>query len=138
MKVAAAHSLTALAKQDVPDSVLCAYNLDRLRFGPNYIIPKPFNPRMLLWEAPTVAKAAMESGAARISIDLDEYPSQLALRQGKDKQVRQFIIHKATQNPKRVVFGEGEEPKIIRAAAQIVESKIGIPILLGRPDAIQA
>jgi malate dehydrogenase (oxaloacetate-decarboxylating)(NADP+) len=138
MKVAAAHALAELTKQDVPDSVLHAYNLDRLRFGPEYIIPKPFDPRVLLWEAPAVAKAAMESNAARISIDLEKYQSQLALRLGKGEQVRQFIIHKATQSPKRVVFGEGEEPKIIRAAAQMIETKIGSPILLGRPDVIRA
>jgi malate dehydrogenase (oxaloacetate-decarboxylating)(NADP+) len=138
MKVAAAHALAELSKQDVPDSVLHAYNLDRLRFGPEYILPKPFDPRVLLWEAPAVAQAAMESNAARISLDLDEYKTQLALRQGKGEQVRRFIIHKATQDPKRVVFGEGEESKVIRAAAQIIESRIGTPILLGRPEFIRA
>ena len=138
MKVAAAHALADLAKQDVPDSVLRAYNLDRLRFGSEYIIPKPFDPRVLLWEAPAVAKAAMGSNAARISIDLEHYQTELALRLGKGEQVRQFIIHKAIQDPKRVVFGEGEEPKVIRAAAQIIETKIGIPVLLGRPDIIRA
>jgi len=138
MKVAAAYALAELTKQDVPDSVLRAYNRDRLRFGPEYIIPKPFDRRVLLWEAPAVAKAAMESDAARISIDLDEYRNQLTLRQGRGEQVRQYIIHKAIRDPKRVVFGEGEEPKVIRAAAQMIESKIGTPILLGRPDLIRA
>ncbi len=137
MKVAAAKSLAALTKEDVPDSVLHAYNLDRLRFGPDYIIPKPFDPRVLLWEAPAVAGAAMETGVARIQIDLDTYREELALRQGKGARVRQLILNKARQAPKRVVFGEGEEDKIIRAAAQVIDEGIGEPILLGRPEVIQ-
>jgi malate dehydrogenase (oxaloacetate-decarboxylating)(NADP+) len=137
MKVAAAKALAALTKEDVPDSVLHAYNLDRLRFGPDYIIPKPFDPRVLLWEAPAVAGAAMETGVARIEIDLDSYREELALRQGKGARVRQLILNKARQAPKRVVFGEGEEDKIIRAAAQVIDEGIGEPILLGRPEVIQ-
>ncbi|MDF1499159.1 MAG: NADP-dependent malic enzyme [Anaerolineales bacterium] len=136
MKVAAAYALAALAKEDVPDSVLHAYNLERLKFGPEYIIPKPFDPRVLLWEAPAVADAAMQSGVARKQIDLDEYREELALRRGEGARVRQFIVNKARQDPKRVVFAEGEEPKIIRAAAQVIEEGIGRPILLGRPAAI--
>lgn len=138
MKVAAARSLAALAKQDVPDSVLHAYDLESLRFGPEYIIPKPFDPRVLLWESPAVAQAAMESGVARIAIDLDEYRHQLSLRQGKGMRVRQFILNKARQSPKRVVFGEGEETKIIRAAVRVREEGIAQPILLGRPAVIAA
>jgi malate dehydrogenase (oxaloacetate-decarboxylating)(NADP+) len=138
MKVAAAHALAALAKQDVPDSVLHAYDLQSLRFGPEYIIPKPFDPRVLLWESPAVAQAAMESGVARIAIDLDEYRHQLSLRQGKGMRVRQFILNKARQSPKRVVFGEGEETKIIRAAVRVREEGIAHPILLGRPAIIAA
>jgi malate dehydrogenase (oxaloacetate-decarboxylating)(NADP+) len=136
MKVAAARALADLAKQDVPDSVLHAYDLESLKFGPDYIIPKPFDPRVLLWEAPAVARAAMESGVARIQIDLDEYRQALALRQGKGEFVRHFIINKARQAPKRVVFGEGEETKIIRAAARVLEEGIGSPILLGRPAVV--
>jgi len=138
MKVAAARSLAALAKQDVPDSVLHAYGLERLRFGPEYLIPKPFDPRVLLWESPAVAQAAMETGVARISIDLDEYRHQLSLRQGKGMRVRQFIVNKARQSPKRIVFGEGEERKILRAAARVAEEGIGRPILLGRPAIVAA
>ena len=136
MKVAAAQALARLAKQDVPDSVLHAYDLESLRFGPEYILPKPFDPRVLLWESPAVAQAAMETGVARISIDLDEYRHQLSLRQGKGMRVRQFIVNKARQAPKRVVFGEGEETKILRAAARVAEEGIATPILLGRPAVI--
>jgi len=136
MKVAASRALAELAKQDVPDSVLRAYDLERLKFGPEYIIPKPFDPRVLLWEAPAVAGAAMETGVARITIDLDEYRDQLALRQGKGASVRQLIMNEARKSPKRVVFGEGEEDKIIRAAVQVIEEGIGEPILLGRPDVV--
>jgi len=133
MKVAAAQALARLAKQDVPDSVLHPYDLESLRFGPEYILPKPFDPRVLLWESPAVAQAAMETGVARISIDLDEYRHQLSLRQGKGMRVRQFIVNKARQAPKRVVFGEGEETKILRAAARVAEEGIATRILLGRP-----
>ena len=136
MKTAAAHALAALAKEDVPDSVLQAYNVDRLKFGPDYIIPKPFDPRVLLWEAPAVAEAAMASGAARIQIDLDAYREELAQRQSKGARVRQYIMNKARKSPKRIVFGEGEEPKIIRAAVQVIEEGVGHPILLGRPDVV--
>jgi len=138
MKVAAARALAALAKQDVPDSVLHAYDLKSLRFGPEYILPKPFDPRVLLWESPAVAQAAMASGVARIAIDLDEYRHQLSLRQGKGMRVRQFILNKARQSPRRIVFGEGEETKIIRAAVRVREEGIARPILLGRPAVIAA
>jgi len=139
MKVAAAHALSQLAKEDVPDSVLRAYGLESLRFGPEYILPKPLDPRVLLWEAPAVAKAAMESGAARRMLDLDEYREQLAFRQGMGEQVRYFIIQKAQSCPvkKRLVFAEGEEGKIIRAAARVSDEGIGRPILIGRRDVIQ-
>ncbi|HET7010650.1 MAG TPA: NADP-dependent malic enzyme [Anaerolineales bacterium] len=136
MKTAAAHALAELAKQDVPDSVLHAYGLDSLKFGPEYIIPKPFDPRVLLWESPAVAEAAMETGAARLTIDLEAYRRELALRQGKGMRVRQFILNKARQSPRRIVFGEGEETKIIRAAVQVSEEGIAQPILLGRSEVV--
>lgn len=138
MKIAAAHSLAELAKQDVPDSVLHAYDLVSLRYGPDYIIPKPFDPRVLLWEAPAVARAAMESGVARVKIDIERYREELTLRQGLGARVRYYIMNRARQAPKRVVFGEGEETKILRAAAQVLEEGIGQPILLGRPQVIEA
>ncbi len=138
MKVAAARALAALTKEDVPDSVLKAYGLTSLRFGPDYLIPKPLDPRVLLWEAPAVAQAAMESGVARIQIDLDRYREQLEARLGKGWAVMRTIINKARRAPKRIVFGEGEEPKVIRAAAQVEEEGIGYPILLGREEVIKA
>jgi malate dehydrogenase (oxaloacetate-decarboxylating)(NADP+) len=121
----------------VPDSVLKAYGLSSLRFGPEYIVPKPIDPRVLLWEAPAVAQAAMESGVARKTIDLVKYREQLEARQSKGRELMRTIINKAKTNPKRIAFGEGEDPKIIRAAAQIEEDGIGHPILLGNREAIE-
>ena len=139
MKFAASEALAALTKQDVPDSVLRAYGLSSLKFGRDYIIPKPFDPRVLLWEAPAVAEMAMKTGVARKKIDIEEYKEQLAYRQGKGEQVRYFFQNQARSSggTKRVVFAEGEEPKVIRAAAQITDEKIGIPVLLGRPEVVQ-
>ena len=139
MKLAAARALADLAKQDVPDSVLRAYGLERLHFGPEYIIPKPFDPRVLLWEAPAVAKAAMETGVARRHIDIEAYREELALRQGKAEYIRHFFINSAkTVRPrKRVALAEGEEPKIVRAAAILHDEGIAEPILIGRKEIIQ-
>jgi malate dehydrogenase (oxaloacetate-decarboxylating)(NADP+) len=137
MKIAASKALAALAREDVPDSVLKAYGVESLRFGPDYIIPKPLDPRVLLWEAPAVAKAAMETGAARIHIDIEEYKEKLEARLGKSREVMRIIINKAKANPKRVVYPEGEENKIIRAAAIVMEEGIARPILLGREEVIR-
>lgn len=138
MKVAASRALAALTKEDVPDSVLRAYGLESLKFGPDYIIPKPLDPRVLLWESPAVAKAAMETGAARRTIDIHEYREQLAFRQGIGEQVRYYIMNKAKASTpkKRIVFAEGEETKIIRAASQVADEGIGTPILVGRESVI--
>lgn len=138
MKFAASQALANLAREDVPDSVLRAYGADNMKFGREYIIPTPLDPRVLLWEAPAVAKTAMETGVARKKIDIDEYREQLAYRLGKGEQIRYFIMNKAraSKGEKRVVFGEGEETKIIRAAAQIVEEEIATPVLIGRPEVI--
>jgi malate dehydrogenase (oxaloacetate-decarboxylating)(NADP+) len=136
MKLAATHALAALAREDVPDSVLKAYNLETLKFGPDYIIPKPFDPRVLLWEAPAVAEAAMRTGVARRQINLDTYREQLEARLGKGWELMRHIINKARSDPKRVVFGEGEEPRTIRAAAAIEEQGIGRAVLLGRPEVV--
>jgi malate dehydrogenase (oxaloacetate-decarboxylating)(NADP+) len=138
MKVAAAEALAALAREDVPDAVLRAYNLESLRFGPDYILPKPFDPRVLLWVAPAVAGAAMASGAARRKVDLEAYRRQLEARLGRGWELMRTIITKAQGDPKRVVFGEGEEARIIRAAAAIEAQGIGQPVLLGRKKAIRA
>lgn len=137
MKVAAARALAALAHEDVPDSVLQAYGVSSIKFGREYLIPKPLDPRVLLWESPAVAEAAMKTGMARKNIDLDEYREQLAARQGQGQRVRRFIMNKAKAAPKRIVFGEGEESKIIRAAALIEDDGIGKPILLGHADVIR-
>ncbi|MCX7838436.1 MAG: NADP-dependent malic enzyme [Anaerolineae bacterium] len=136
MKIAAARALAALAKEDVPDSVLKAYGLDALCFGPDYIVPKPIDPRVLLWEAPAVAQAAIESGVARKTLDLVKYREQLEARLGRGRELMRAIITKAKSNPKRIVFGEGEEPKVIRAAMQVQDEGIGYPILLGRREVI--
>ncbi len=138
MKVAATHALAQLTREDVPDSVLRAYGLDSLRFGPDYIVPKPLDPRLIECLPPAIAKAAMETGAARKQIDLDEYREQLAVRLGKGEQVRHFLTHCAQRSggTKRIVFAEGEEPKILRAAVRLVHEQIALPVLLGRPDVI--
>ena len=138
MKLAAVRALAALTKEDVPDSVLRAYNKESMKFGREYIIPAALDPRVLLWEAPAVAQAAMETGVARKIIDIDEYRQQLAFRQGKGARVRHLIMNKAKSDggKKRIVFAEGEEQKIIRAAAQVADEQIGVPILLGNPERI--
>lgn len=138
MKFAASKALANLTKEDVPDSVLRAYGVDSMKFGTDYIIPKPLDPRVMIWESPEVARAAMETGVARKPIDLDEYKEKLAYRLNKGEQIRYFIMNKAkaTKTKKRVVFGEGEESKIIRAAYQVQEEGIATPILLGNPEVI--
>jgi len=137
MKIAASHALADLAKEDVPDSVCKAYGVERIAFGREYIIPKPFDPRVLLWEAPAVAKAAMDTGVARIKVDLDKYREQLEARLGRSREMMRFVINKAIRKPKRVVYPEGEEDKVLRAANIVVQEKIAKPILLGRPEFIK-
>ena len=138
MKLAATHALADLTKEDVPDSVMRAHGVDSMRFGPNYIIPSPFDSRVLTWEAPAVAKAAMETGVARIQIDLDSYRDQLEARLGRGREVMRSVIVRAKKDAKRIVFPEGEEVKILRAAQRLVDEEIAKPILLGRPDVIRA
>jgi len=132
MKIAACMALANLAKEDIPDSVIRAYGGKRIEFGKEYIIPKPFDPRVLLWEAPAVAKAAMESGVAHYPItNFEAYRDSLEARLGKSREVMRFFIHKAQAAPKRIVFPEGEEEKILRAAQIIIDEKIAQPILIG-------
>src|SRR5271169_3907699 len=138
MKLAATRALAALAKEDVPDSVCHAYGVDRIRFGPEYIIPKPFDPRVLVWEASAVARAAMETGVARTPVDLTEYRERLERLLGKAHEIMRTIIRKAAARPRRVVFPEGENEKILRAAHILVEENIAQPILLGDEKIIQA
>ncbi len=138
MKLAATHALAALAKEDVPDSVLRAYGVSRLQFGPEYIIPKPFDPRVLIWVSSAVAEAAMQSGVAQVNVDINEYREQLQQRLGRTYAVMQNIRVRAKAAPRRIVFSEGEHEKIIRASVQLVEENIAHPILLGRPAVIES
>ncbi len=136
MKLAAARALAALAHSDVPDSVLKAYGVDSMLFGPDYILPKPVDPRVLLWVAPAVAEAAMAEGVARKQVSVTAYREELESRLGKDWALMRTIFNKARSGPKRIIFAEGEAAKIIRAAAEIEAQGIGEPILLGREDVI--
>jgi len=109
----------------------------RLQFGREYLIPKPFDPRVLMWEASAVAEAAMQTGAAQEPVDLDTYRAELERRLGKAYQVSRAMIHKAQVNPKQVVFPEGENEKILRACHMLAEERIGNPILLGDAEKIR-
>ncbi len=133
MKMAATRALAELAKESVPDSVSALYGLSNVQFGPEYLIPFPFDPRVLLWVAPAVAWAAVASGVAGHFIELDAYRDQLEGRLGQARGVMRGLIMRAHRNPKRVVFPEGEDPKVIRAAHILSEEGIAHPILIGRP-----
>jgi malate dehydrogenase (oxaloacetate-decarboxylating)(NADP+) len=137
MQMAATRALADLAKQDVPDSVMRAYGISRLRFGADYIIPKPFDPRVLLWVAPAVAWAAVSSGVAGTLIDALEYRSALEGRLGRARAVMRGLSVRAAADPKRVVFPEGDEPRVIRAARILVDEGTVYPILLGPVPRIQ-
>jgi malate dehydrogenase (oxaloacetate-decarboxylating)(NADP+) len=137
MKMAATRALASLAKQAVPDSVAALYGLRNVHFGANYLIPFPFDPRVLLWVAPAVAWAAVASGVAREFIDLESYRERLEERLGRARGIMRGIINRATRDPKRIVFPEGEEPKIMRAAAIMVDDGMAHPILLGNRETIQ-
>ncbi len=136
MKIAASMSLARLAKEDVPDSVSRAYGLENLKFGPEYIIPKPFDPRVLVWEASAVAQAAMDSGVARRNIDLEEYKEQLEARLGGGRAFMRRVIHRARTVRKRIVFPEGDADRIIRAARIIKDEHIADPVILGGAQAV--
>ena len=122
----------------MPDSVLRAYAIDRLEFGREYIIPKPFDPRVLIWEASAVAQAAMDTGVAQQPVDIKQYREELESRLGKANEVMRGMINKAQQQPKRIVFTEGEEGKILRACQILLDEKIALPILLGDEAKIRA
>ena len=138
MKVAAAEALAELARKDVPDAVVKAYGDQPLQFGPEYIIPKPLDPRVLFEVTPAVAQAAMDSGAARKTLDTDAYVEQLEARLGKSREMMRVVLNKAKSDPKRVVLGEGDDEKMIRAAYQLVEQGIAEPVLLGDAEKIEA
>ena len=138
MKMAATRSLALLAKEDVPDSVAALYGLRGVRFGREYLIPFPFDPRVLLWVAPAVAWAAVASGVAREFCEVEEYRQQLEARLGRARGLMRGIINRAIRTPKRIVFPEGDEPKVMRAAAILVDDSIAIPVLLGSKDKLLA
>ena len=137
MKMAATRALATLAREEVPDSVMRAYGLERLKFGPDYLIPKPFDPRVLLWVAPAVAWAAVGSGVAGHAIDVEEYRVQLEARLGRAREVMRGLSTRAQQDVKRIVFPEGEDPRILRAARVLADEGIAHPILLGDADVIR-
>ncbi len=132
MKVAAVRAIAALTREDVPDSVLSAYNLESLQFGPDYIIPKPFDPRVLLWVAPAVAQAAADSGVAREPIaDIRAYKERLERSLERSKEILRPMMNRARLNPRRIVFPEGANPRVLRAAQILVDEGICKPILVG-------
>jgi malate dehydrogenase (oxaloacetate-decarboxylating)(NADP+) len=137
MKIAATRALAALAKEDVPDMVLRAYGITHLHFGRDYIIPKPFDPRVLLFEASAVARAAIESGVAQVKVDIEQYREQLSRLLGRTHEVMFSVRQRAKAAPKRIVFSEGEHEKIIRASCQLTNLGIAHPVLLGRPAVIR-
>lgn len=137
MKHAATRALAELAKEDVPDSVCKAYGVERLSFGREYLIPKPFDHRVLMWEAVAIARAAMESGVAGIELDLEQYERELEARLGRSRSVMRVVISMARKHPKRIAFPEGEEGSILRASAIILDEGIATPILIGRRNVIE-
>ncbi|MBE0586037.1 MAG: NADP-dependent malic enzyme, partial [Desulfofustis sp.] len=137
MKIAAVMAIAELAKEEVPDQVLRAYGADNFEFGPEYLIPTPFDPRALMRIAPAVAKAAMETGAARKPIaDLQAYTDHLEATLGRSKAILRFVTNRVKKEPVRVVYPEGTNKKIIRAAIRVMEENIATPILLGNHSEI--
>ncbi len=137
MKMAAVYAIAGLAKEPVPESVNLAYGSRHLTFGPDYIIPKPIDPRLITTVPPAVAKAAIDSGVARINIqDWEEYSHELTKRLGLDNDLLKGLTSKAKENPKRVVFAEADHYKILKAAEQVRDEGIAKPILLGDKNKI--
>jgi malate dehydrogenase (oxaloacetate-decarboxylating)(NADP+) len=137
MKIAAANALAALAREDVPDEVAVAYGA-RPKYGPDYIIPVPFDPRLIATVPPAVAKAAMETGVARKPIaDMEAYRAQLASRRDPVAGILQRVYQRLRRRPQRVVFAEGEEEQVIRAAASFVHQGLGSALLVGREDRVR-
>ena len=138
MKVAAAKAIALLARENVPDEVVSAYGGDRPKYGKEYIIPSTFDPRLISVIPSAVADAAMKSGAARIKItDLEEYKEQLTNRLDPSMSVMQGINAKVRKNPKRVIFAEGEDENMLKAAIEFGKNKLGIPILIGAEKRIK-
>ncbi|WP_224337969.1 NADP-dependent malic enzyme [Haloprofundus halobius] len=138
MKVAAAEALADLAREDVPDAVVKAYGDQTLQFGPEYLIPKPLDTRVLFEVSSAVAKAAMESGVARDRVELDSYREYLEGRVGKSLEMMRVVLNKAQSDPKRVVLAEGDDEKTIRAAARMETDGIAEPLLVGDSERIES
>ncbi len=141
MKMAATKALAELAKEPVPDDVAAAYGGEQMQFGPEYLIPKPFDARVLIWEASAVAEAAVNEGVAHIGadeFDVENYKETLEARLGLTRSIMRNVINRAKRDRKRIVFSEGDEPTIIKAAAQCIAEGICDPILLGHPERIEA
>ena len=141
MKMAATHAIAELAKQPVPDDVAAAYGGEQLQFGPEYLIPKPFDARVLIWEASAVAEAAVNEGVARVSVDefdVERYREELESRLGLTRSIMRRVINIARKDKKRIVFSEGEDPTIIKAVSQCISEGICEPILLGQLERIEA
>jgi malate dehydrogenase (oxaloacetate-decarboxylating)(NADP+) len=138
MKMAATRALALLAREDVPDSVARLYGRSDVQFGPEYLIPFPFDPRVLLWVAPAVAWAAVASGVARVPfVDVEAYREQLEHRLGRARGLLRSIVTRAAADPRRVAFPDGDEPRILRAARILVDEGIAEPILVGSRAAIE-
>jgi malate dehydrogenase (oxaloacetate-decarboxylating)(NADP+) len=131
MKMAATRALAQLAREDVPEVVLRAYDVETLRFGRDYLIPKPFDPRVLLWVAPAVAWAAIAEGVAGEVLDLDEYRTKLESRLGRGRAIMRSLSNRASTDPKRVVLTDAEDPRILRAARALADESIALPVLVG-------
>ena len=132
MMLAATRALAELARDEVPESVVKAYSDDGFEFGPEYLIPKPFDARVLLHVAPAVAKAAMESGVARVSLDLEEYRDRLEASLGPGREAMQRIMGRARKEPARIVLADGYNERVLRAAAQVLEEGTARIVLIGR------
>ena len=141
MKMAATQALAELAKEPVPDDVLSAYGGEQMHFGPEYLIPKPFDARVLIWEASAVAEAAVKEGVSRISaddFDAEAYREELEARLGLTRSIMRRVINQAKRDTQKIVFCEGEHPTILKAAAQCIAEGICSPILLGQLERISA
>ncbi|HRC55066.1 MAG TPA: NADP-dependent malic enzyme [Kofleriaceae bacterium] len=138
MKTAAAHALAELTREPVPDGVIAAYGGKAIKFGPDYFIPKPFDPRVLWWVAPAVAQAAMESGVARLHLDLPAYRESLMNRSSNAAySIMRTMSRRAQREPKRIVFAHAGNPRLLRAVQQVVDEGIARPLLLGRREEIE-
>ncbi len=138
MKIAAVKAIAALAKEEVPDQVLRAYGAEHFQFGPEYLIPTPFDPRALLRIAPAVARAAIESNIARKPIDdIEKYTEHLESTLGISKSILRYVTKRVKKEPVRVVYPEGNNKNIIRAAIQVMDENLATPVLLGNKHEIE-